>query len=135
MPLADSAGWYRTGDMGRLDDDRHLWVTGRRVDRIVSGGVTIDAMDVEEALRGHPSVLDACVVGVPDEVWGERVAAWVEPVGGTFDTEEVDAHLRDMLSADKVPRVWHVEAGLPRNSNGKVDRASVRAAFQADRRT
>jgi len=130
-PLVDSSGWYQTGDMGHLDGDGHLWITGRRVDRIVSGGVTIDAVEVEEALRRHPSVLDACVVGIPDDVWGERVAAWVEPVVGEFDTEEVDAHLREVLSTGKVPRVWHVEAGLPRNANGKIDRARVRAIFEA----
>jgi O-succinylbenzoic acid--CoA ligase len=128
-PLTDSLGWYRTGDMGRLDGDGHLWITGRRADRIVSGGVTIDAMEVEEAIRAHPSVIDACVVGVPDDVWGERVAAWVEPVVGEFDTEEVDAHLREVLSPGKVPRLWHVEAGLPRNANGKVDRTLARAVF------
>ena len=128
--LADSAGWYRTGDMGYMDADEHLWITGRRIDRIVSGGLTIDAIEVEEALRGHPSVLDACVVGVADDVWGERVAAWVDPVVGEFDIEEIDEHLGDFLSEGKLPTVWHVAGGLPRNPNGKVDRAAVRAVFE-----
>jgi O-succinylbenzoic acid--CoA ligase len=129
-PLADPAGWYRTGDMGYVDDDEHLWITGRRIDRIVSGGLTIDALEVEEALRSHPSVLDACVVGLIDDVWGERVAAWVDPVVGEFDIEEVDEHLRDLLSSGKLPTVWHVEGGLPRNPNGKIDRSEVRAVFE-----
>lgn len=130
-PLADDAGWYHTGDLGRLDDDGDLWITGRRIDRIVSGGVTIDAVDVEEALRSHPAVIDACVVGVADEEWGERVAAWVEPVVGEFSVEEVGEYLRGRLSAAKLPRVWHVEGGLPRNANGKVDRERVRMVLQS----
>jgi len=129
--LADNGGWYRTGDLGRIDADGDLWITGRRVDRIVSGGVTIDAVDVEEVLRGHPAVVDACVVGVADEEWGERVGAWVEPVVGEFSVEEVEVYLRDRLSVAKLPRVWHVEGGLPRNANGKVDRARVRAVLES----
>lgn len=130
--LDNTPGWYRTGDVGRLDEDGDLWVTGRRADRIVSGGVTIDALEVEEALRGHPSVVDACVVGVPDPTWGESVAAWVEPIVGEFDVEELVRYLRPLLSAPKMPRVWHVEGGLPKNANGKVDRAKVKDAFGAE---
>ena len=129
--VSDADGWYRTGDLGRLDEEGRLWVQGRRSDRIVTGGVTVDAVEVEEALRSHPAVLDACVVGLPDEEWGERVAAWVEPVVGEFDQSSVELHLRDRLQAAKLPRVWRVEGGLPRNANGKVDRAVVRAALGA----
>jgi acyl-CoA synthetase (AMP-forming)/AMP-acid ligase II len=129
--LTDADGWYHTGDLGRIDDDGDLWVTGRRADRIVSGGVTIDAVEVEEALRSHPGVVDACVVGVPDPTWGERVAAWVEPVVGEFDLEEVETHVRAMLSAPKMPRLWHVEGDMPRNAAGKLDRAKVRDVLGA----
>jgi O-succinylbenzoic acid--CoA ligase len=129
--VADRDGWYHSGDIGRLDGEGRLWVTGRRADRIVSGGVTIDAVEVEEALRSHPSVIDACVVGLPDEEWGERVAAWVEPVVGEFDPEEVERHVRTLLSAAKVPRTWHVAGGLPRNANGKTDRGRVRETLEA----
>ncbi len=127
--LADPDGWYRTGDLGYVDDEGDLWITGRRIDRIVSGGMTVDAVEVEEALRGHSAVIDACVVGVADEEWGEMVGAWVEPVLGDFDVEEVELYLRGRLSAPKLPRVWHVEGGLPRNANGKVDRERVRNAL------
>lgn len=130
--LADEEGWYRTGDLGRIDEHGHLWITGRRLDRIVSGGVTVDAVEVEEVLRLHPTVIDACVVGVPDDEWGERVGAWVEEVVGEFDLEEVDRHVRERLSAAKRPRVWHVGGPLPRNANGKVDRAEVRRALGSD---
>ena len=131
--LADDDGWYHTGDLGRLDEDGDLWITGRRIDRIVSGGVTVDAVEVEEALRAHPTVIDACVVGLADEEWGERIAAWVEPVVGEFDVEAVSSDLRTRLSAAKLPRAWYVAGGLPRNANGKVDRAAVRARLERER--
>lgn len=144
-PLVDRDGWYHTGDLGRIDEDGHAWITGRRIDRIVSGGVTIDAVEVEEALRAHPRVADACVVGLPDPEWGERVGAWVEPVAGdagpgdptgSEPTAEVLAgHLRDRVTGAKMPRVWHVSPGLPRNANGKADRAAVRAALSGSRST
>ncbi|MBT8488980.1 MAG: acyl--CoA ligase [Gemmatimonadetes bacterium] len=127
--LVDEDGWYRTGDLGRIDDDGRLWITGRRIDRIVSGGVTVDAVEVEEALRAHPTVIDACVVGIPDEEWGERVGAWVEPVVGELELEELERHLRERLMPAKLPRVWRVHGALPRNANGKVDRGAVRAAL------
>ena len=123
--LSDPDGWYHSGDLGRIDADGHVWITGRRSDRIVSGGVTIDAVEVEEVLRSHPAVIDACVVGVPDDEWGQRVAAWVEPVVGEFELDDVEVHVRARLSAPKVPRSWHVAGGIPRNPNGKVDRAKV----------
>lgn len=129
-PLVDAQGWHHTGDLGRVDEDGDLWVIGRRVDRIVSGGVTVDAVEVEEALRSHPQVADACVVGIPDTTWGERVAAWIEPTGRTVDVEALDEYLRSRLAAPKLPRHYHVQRGLPRNVNGKVERGTVRKALQ-----
>lgn len=128
--LSDVDGWYHTGDLGRLDEEGRLWITGRRLDRIVSGGVTVDAVEVEEALRAHPTVIDVCVVGVPDAEWGERVGAWVEPVVGELELEELERHLRDRLAPAKLPRIWRTHGSLPRNANGKVDRAAVRDALR-----
>ena len=87
----------------------------------------MDASEVEEALRAHPSVMDVCVAGIPDEEWGEVVTAWVVPVEGEFDVDQVDAWLRGRLAGPKRPRRWVVESELPLNANGKVDRALVRA--------
>lgn len=129
--VSDGEGWYRTGDLGRLDEAGDLWVTGRRSDRIVSGGVNVDAAEVEEVLRGHPAVADACVAGIADEEWGEVVAACVVPVAGEFDLDEVDGWLRERLSGPKRPRKWRFEAALPLNASGKVDRAAVRALLSA----
>jgi O-succinylbenzoic acid--CoA ligase len=128
-------GWLHTGDIGRLDDEGDLWVTGRRAERIVTGGVTVDAVEVEEALRAYPAVADACVVGLPDAEWGQRVAAWVVPEGDGVDATELGHFLRGRLSGPKLPRVLHVGDVLPRNPNGKVDRAAVLRELSARQRS
>jgi len=128
--IADADGWYHTGDLGHIDDAGDVWVTGRRIDRIVSGGVTVDAVEVEQALRAHPAVADACVVGVTDAEWGEVVGACVVPAEGEFDLDAVDESLRDRMSVAKRPRLWWVENELPLNANGKVERARVKALLE-----
>lgn len=132
--LADTDGWYHTGDLGRLDEEGRLWVTGRRSDRIVSGGVTVDAREVEAVLRRHPEVDDAVVVGVADAEWGEVVAALVVPIEGAFDLDRLDAWVRDELGGPRRPRRWRTAATVPLNANGKVDRGAVRERFEADGR-
>ena len=131
--IADADGWYHTGDLGRIDDDGDLWVTGRRIDRIVSGGVTVDALEVEQALRAHPAVADACVVGLNDAEWGEVVGACVVPAEGEFDLDAVDESLRETLSAAKRPRLWSIENELPLNANGKVECACVKMLLERGR--
>jgi O-succinylbenzoic acid--CoA ligase len=133
-PLADVDGWYHTGDLGSLDDQGRLRITGRRSDRIVSGGVTVDAHEVEELLRQHPGVSDAAVVGLPDAEWGERVGAAVvlaTPHDGGTPTElaALEDWCRERLSAAKRPRRWIVLTELPRNANGKVERDALRTAL------
>jgi O-succinylbenzoic acid--CoA ligase len=141
-PLADAEGWYHTGDLGELDGEGRLRVTGRRSDRIISGGVTVDAHEVEAALRKHPAVADAGVVGIPDPEWGERVVAAVVPAsrGGGVDggtaaafAADWDAWCRGRLSVAKVPREWRILDALPLNARGKVDRARLRGLFQEGR--
>ena len=133
--LVDDAGWYRTGDLGELDGRGRLKVTGRRSDRIVSGGVTVDAHEVEAALLAHPGVAAAVVVGIPDPEWGERVVAGVVPAAGASPDRhasllsELDTWCRTRLSVAKVPRDWRFVGELPLNARGKVDRAAVRAVF------
>lgn len=129
--LADEDGWYRTGDLGSLDDQGLLWITGRRSERIISGGVNVDPAEVEDVLRAHPAVRDAAVVGIPSREWGETVAAALVPVWDSFDLAEVEDFVRARLSGPKRPKRWKMEANLPRNANGKVDRAAVAALFDA----
>lgn len=123
----DEDGWLATGDAGRLDEDGHLWITGRLSERIVSGGLTVDPVEVEDVLREHPGVADACVVGMPDERWGEIVtAAVVAEREGALDAETLAAFVQDKLASGKRPRGWAFLDELPRNANGKVDRDAVR---------
>ena len=135
-PLTDDGGWLVTDDLGRLDEAGHLSIVGRRSDRIISGGVNVDAHEVEATLRRHPGVDDACVVGLPDETWGERVAALVvaaetSPAAATPSAPEAlaDALLTwasGELSAAKRPRLIRLVDRLPLNANGKVDRGAAR---------
>lgn len=127
-PLED--GWYRTGDLGHLDDAGHLHVTGRADQRIVSGGENVDPLEVERALRSHPAVADACVVGVPDRRWGQRVAAAVVAPGA--DEASLLHHLRDRLAGFKHPRRWVFLDALPATPSGKTDRAAVRSLLRGE---
>lgn len=132
-PLVDRDGWLDTGDMGRLDEEGRLHVTGRRSDRIISGGVNVDPMEVEGVLLAHPSVVEAAVVGVSDPEWGERVVAAVAlRSDGPFPgAEALSAYLKGRLAGPKRPKELRVVQALPRNANGKVDRAAVRSTFRS----
>lgn len=127
-PLVDPEGWYWTGDVGRVDDDGHLWITGRISERIVSGGVTVEPGEVESVLTADRRVREAAVVGLPDPEWGERPVALVVPEGPASPTlpDELSRDLRGLLSPAKRPREVRVARELPRTSTGKVDRAAVR---------
>lgn len=127
----DAEGWLHTGDLGAMDGDGHLRVTGRRSQRIVSGGVTVDPGEVEAVLESHPAVREAAVVGVADSEWGERVvAAVVLRTGSAGVLGEVDAFCRERLTSAKVPRRLVVLPALLRNPNGKIDRRATRALLE-----
>ncbi len=127
----DQGGWLHTGDLGRVDDDGHVWVTGRISHRIISGGVNVDPAEVEAFLRTHPGVAEAVVLGIPDPVWGERVVAAVVPAPGEgVRPIELERLTRAALSPAKRPRAIQVLDSLPRNPNGKVDRKAIRALFR-----
>jgi O-succinylbenzoic acid--CoA ligase len=127
-PVAGPDGWLSTGDLGAVDEEGHLRVRGRRSARIVSGGVTVDPGEVERVLREHPRVAEAAVVGLPDETWGERVAALVVPTG-PLEEGELDRWARARLSPGWIPRRYRFREALPRNATGKVDREAVRAGL------
>ena len=127
---ADVEGWLATGDVGRLDDDGHLWIAGRISDRIVTGGVTVDPRSVEAVLEGLPGVLAVAVAGLPDDDWGETVAALVVPEAEAgADPEALIGRARERLSASELPRRVEFVDALPVNTNGKIDRGAVREVF------
>ena len=126
-------GWHRTGDLGRLDRDGHLWVTGRKAHRIVSGGVNVHPAEVERVLAAHPAVAQAAVVGLPDPEWGERVAAAVVPAPGhQVRAQALRRHCREALGPAARPRLLRVRATLPRNPNGKIDRVRLAALLSGE---
>jgi len=125
--LADSEGWYATDDLGDLDAEGFVRITGRVSDRIITGGVNVDPLDVERVIRTLPGVKDVAVVGMPDEEWGERLtAAIVLEVGDPRSETELRAALPDSLSGARRPKVVVRLTALPLNANGKVDRRELR---------
>jgi o-succinylbenzoate---CoA ligase len=129
-PSLDS-GWFRTGDIGAWDAERRLMLLDRRVDRIVTGGENVSPAEVEGALTAHPSVADACVVGLPSGAWGHEVAAAVTlHAGGSVTLEELRAFAAARLSAFKLPRRLRVVESIPRSASGKLLRRVVRDVFR-----
>ncbi|MCP3913811.1 MAG: long-chain fatty acid--CoA ligase [Actinomycetia bacterium] len=120
----DDEGWVHTGDLGYLDDDNYLFLTGRAGDMIIRGGENVAPEEIEAVIYELPTVVEVAVVGIPDEEWGERiVAAVVLREGGT--TEALDAHCHEHLAPFKRPTAWHVIGELPRTSTGKVLRRNL----------
>jgi len=123
-------GWLRTGDVGVLSPDGYLTLSDRAKDVIKSGGEWISSVDLENALMAHPAVLEACVVGVPDERWGERPLATVVVREGQSVTAE---ELRDFLGASvarwQVPERWAFIEAVPKTSVGKFDKKVLRSQY------
>ncbi len=122
------AGWYFTGDMGRVDADGDLWVVGRVDDMIISGGENIHPVEVEDVLARHPRVRDVAVIGEADEKWGERVVAFVVADAPGVSAGELDAHCRESgdLAAFKRPRRFVFVREIPKTASGKVLRRLLR---------
>lgn len=110
---------FTVGDLGRLDDDGYLYLDGRREDLIISGGVNVYPLEVENALRELDGVDDVAVFGRPDEGWGQRVCA---AVVGQVGEAALAAHARERLSPPKRPKTWVLVDELPRTATGKVRR-------------
>lgn len=122
-PIKTAAAWrggsFTVGDVGRLDEDGYLFLDGRREDLVISGGVNVYPLEVEQVLQQHPGVVDVAVYGVPDEDWGQRVcAAYVGEAGAP----ELDAFVRERLAPPKRPKTWTRLDTLPRTLTGKVRR-------------
>jgi len=118
----DGKRWVITGDMGILEEDGTVTLKGRGSVCINTGGEKVFPEEVEQGLKAHPSVMDAVVVGVPDEKWGQRVAAVVQPREGMKPTaEELLAHCRTQVAGYKVPREYHSVSTILRHPSGKPD--------------
>lgn len=123
--LADD-GWFATNDAGFLDDDGYLFVEGRLDDVIVRGGENISPGEIEDVLRQHPSVRDVAVLGLPDDQWGERVAA-VLVCDGAPPVAELAEWVRSRLRSTKTPETWEFRTELPYNDSGKLLRRVLKS--------
>jgi long-chain acyl-CoA synthetase len=129
-------GWLRTGDLGTKDADGDIRIVDRKKDLIIRGGYNVYPREVEEVLYEHPDIVEVAVIGVPDEHFGEEVAAVLAlRPGATFDAAQFRAWAKERLSAYKVPRLFQVLDALPKGPTGKVlkralDAAEVRAASE-----
>ena len=126
--------WHTLDDMGYLDDEGYLFITDRRKNMIVSSGVNVFPAEIENVLAAHPDVVEAAVIGIPDETWGEVVCAFVVLRSDTdTDAAALDAYCRERLARFKVPRRFEFRADLPRTYAGKLSHRELREPFWADR--
>ncbi|MCV7408767.1 long-chain fatty acid--CoA ligase [Mycobacterium florentinum] len=124
--------WLRTGDIGRLDDDGYLFIEDRLKDMIITGGENVYGPEVESVLLQHPGLVDAAIIGVPDDRWGESVKAIV--VAGTeLEPAEVIEFCRRHLAGYKCPRTVDFVDALPRNASGKILKNQLREPYWKDR--
>jgi fatty-acyl-CoA synthase len=129
---ASRFGWHHTGDIGRLDDDGFLYIVDRAKDMIISGGFNVYSAEVEQALMQHPDVQDSAVIGLPDEKWGERVVAVLQPQAGrSIDAEAIKAFVKARIGSVKAPKQVEVWSDLPRSKVGKVLKKDVRTILLA----
>jgi long-chain acyl-CoA synthetase len=127
-------GWLHTGDIGHLDADGYLTLVGRSKDMIIRGGENIYPKEIEDVLSSDASVLEVAVIGVPDDKWGEVVAAYVQPRSGlTVDPQALHALCARKLAGYKRPTSITVVDAIPKNAVGKTDKAPLRAAHSKGR--
>jgi fatty-acyl-CoA synthase len=120
-------GYLSVGDVGRIDADGFLYITDRKSDMVISGGVNIYPQEIENVLLNHPAVKYAAVIGVPDEKWGERLKAFIvkkEEMNTTI--EELVLYLRDRIASFKVPKEWEFVDSLPITPSGKILKRTLR---------
>ncbi len=125
--------WMTVDDLGYLDEEGYLYLAGRSRDMIISGGVNIYPVEIEDELADHEQVEEAGVVGVEDKEWGERVVAFVVPregAEGALEAERLEGWLRERLAAYKVPKDWRIVGELPRNETGKILKNELEARFR-----
>ncbi len=123
-------GWFHTGDGGSIDDGGYVTINDRKKDVIISGGENVSSIEVEDALFSHPSVAEVCVIGVPDEKWGETIKALVVLTPGTTaDESELRAWCKERLAGYKCPTSVEFRDELARTATGKLQKFKLRAPY------
>jgi acyl-CoA synthetase (AMP-forming)/AMP-acid ligase II len=130
---ASAHGWHHTGDIGYLDADNFLYIVDRAKDMIITGGFNVYSVEVENALQAHETIQDCAVIGLPDDKWGERVVAVVQPrAGRTVDVAALSSFVKQRIGSVKTPKQIEVWDELPRSKVGKVLKSEIRARMLAD---
>jgi fatty-acyl-CoA synthase len=126
----DTEGWLHTGDLGSMDERGYCRIEGRLKEMIIRGGENIYPREIEQLLYTHPQVADVAVVGVPDDHWGEQVAAFVKPApGNPITQDELASHCRAHLAAHKTPRHWVFVDAFPLTPSGKIQKFLLKEQF------
>ncbi len=119
-------GRFRTGDLGCLDDDGYLRITGRAKDMIIRGGVNISPAEIDNILAGHPEIAETAAIGVPDEIYGEEVVSYVVAMADkSLTREDILDHCKGKLPAFRTPKEIVFVDAIPKNQNGKIDRNAL----------
>ena len=119
-------GWLYTGDIAYMDEDGYIFIVDRKKDMIIVGGYNVYPREVEEVLYEHPKVVEAAVIGVPDEKLGETPQAYVVVRDGSLTEEELKTHCRKFLAKYKIPDKIIFIDELPKNTTGKILRRALR---------
>ena len=119
-------GGFRTGDLGHYDQDGYAWLTGRKKDLIIRGGVNIAPLEITSYLSEHPAVLEAATIGVPDKIYGEGIACFVVAKPGVaLSVEEMTAHMAQRVSGFKMPQSISLLESIPKSDRGKVSKEGL----------
>jgi long-chain acyl-CoA synthetase len=129
-------GFFTVGDIGYLTEDGFLFLSDRKADMIISGGVNIYPAEIESEMVGFPKIADVAVFGIPDSEWGEQVKAVVEPADGVDPGPELEAEILDFcrprMAGYKVPKSIDFVTSLPRDPNGKLYKRKLRDPYWAE---
>jgi long-chain acyl-CoA synthetase len=124
-------GWFRSGDIGRFDDNDYLYIVDRLKDMIITGGENVYPKEVEDVLYARPEIEACAVIGLPDAEWGERVTAYiVARQGMNIDADALQAFLKSRISSFKVPKEFRVVRALPKSPAGKILKRQIRDAVK-----
>ncbi len=119
-------GWYRTGDLGRVDEDGYVFVTGRIKELIIKGGENIAPREIDDVLYQFPGILEAAAIGIADDNYGEEIAACLVPSPGVvIDLKALSAHCEKHLGRFKTPSAFHLMDELPKGPSGKIQRLKL----------
>ncbi len=125
-------GWHKTGDIGYLDADNFLYIVDRAKDMIITGGFNVYSVEVENALQAFDAIQDCAVIGLPDDKWGERVVAVVQPrPGRDIDAKALSVFVKEQIGSIKTPKQIEIWDSLPRSKVGKVMKSEIRAKLLA----